>query len=77
MFKTTGHVLKRKIRLEQKEKCRSKNKLCLFTTQSRLITTLKEQALENTMEKGENAGNQHYLLFPRCFLLYQREKLSF
>ena len=22
--------------------------------------------------KGENAGNQHFLLFPRCFLLCQR-----
>ena len=23
------------------------------------------------------AGNQHFLLFPQCFLLYQRQKLSF
>ena len=21
----------------------------------------------NTVEKGENAGNQHFLLFPQCF----------
>ena len=27
--------------------------------------------------KGVNAGNQHLLLFPQCFLLYQREKSSF
>ena len=27
-------------------------------------------------EKGENAGNQHFLIFPQCFLLYPREKLS-
>ena len=49
----------------------------LFTTQSRLLTTLKKEALKNTGEKGENAGNQHFLLFPQCFLLYQREKSSF
>ena len=29
-----------------------------------------KNALENTAEKGENAGNQHFLLFPLCFLLY-------
>ena len=23
--------------------------------------------LENNMGKGENAGNQHFLLFPQCF----------
>ena len=37
----------------------------------------KNRALENTVGKGENAGNQHFLLFPQCFPLYQREKLSF
>ena len=26
------------------------------------------------MGKGENAGNQNFLLFPQCFLPYQREK---
>ena len=36
-----------------------------------------EEASENTVEKGENAGNQHFLLFQQCFLLDQREKLSF
>ena len=39
--------------------------------------TLKNEALENTVEKGENAGNQHFLIFPQYFLSYQREKLSF
>ena len=37
----------------------------------------KEESFGNTVGKGENAGNQHFLLFPRCFLLYQREKSSF
>ena len=26
------------------------------------------KAFENIMENGENAGNQHFLLFPQCFL---------
>ena len=26
------------------------------------------EAFENTFGKGENAGNQHFLLFPKCFL---------
>ena len=29
-------------------------------------------ALKNTVEKGENAGNQHFLLFPQCFLLLSK-----
>ena len=33
---------------------------------------LWKRTLENTVGKGENAGNQHFLLFPQCFLLYQR-----
>ena len=35
---------------------------------SRLLTTLTERSFENIMGKGENAGNQHFLLFPKCFL---------
>ena len=35
-----------------------------------------EKALENTVGKGENAGIQYFLLFPQCFLFYQRQKLS-
>ena len=38
------------------------------TTQSRLLTTLGRKPLENIVGKGENAGNQHFLLFPQCFL---------
>ena len=40
----------------------------LFTTQSRLLTNLRKKPFENIVEKGENAGNQHFLLFPQCFL---------
>ena len=29
----------------------------LFTTQVKLLTTLRKKALENNLEKGEHAGN--------------------
>ena len=35
-------------------------------TQFRVLTTLKMTFLR-TLEKGENAGEQHVLLFPKCF----------
>ena len=28
---------------------------------------------ESIVGKGENAGNQHFLLFPQCFLLFPRQ----
>ena len=45
-----------------------------FTTQSQLLMALYKTPIENIMGKGENAGDQHFLLFPQCFLLYQRER---
>ena len=42
----------------------------LFITQFRLLITRTKEALENTVGKGENAGNQHFLLFLQCFLPY-------
>ena len=44
-----------------------------FPTQSRLLTTLKNEPFENLVEKGENAGNQHFLLFPQCFLPFPKQ----
>ena len=38
---------------------------------------LKKKALENILRKVENAGNQHFLLFPKCFLLLLRKKKIF
>ena len=43
---------------------------------------LEKRAFENIVGKGENAGNQHFLLFPHCFLpilsiLNLAKKLSF
>ena len=33
----------------------------------------KKKAFENKVGKGENAGKQHFLLFPQCFLLFQKQ----
>ena len=37
----------------------------------------KEDFWKNIMDKGENAGNQHFLLFPQCFLPNLRQAKSF
>ena len=34
---------------------------------------LEEKAFENIVGKEENAGNQHFLLFPQCFLSYETQ----
>ena len=31
-------------------------------------------AFENIVGKGENAGYQHFLLFPQCFLPFKTQK---
>ena len=47
------------------------------STQSRLLTTLMERLFENIVGKEENAGNQHFLLFPHCFLLFTKQISTF
>ena len=37
---------------------------------------MKEKTFKNIVGKGENAGNQHFLLFPQCFLTHHRQKSS-
>ena len=37
------------------------------------LTTLKKKSFENTVGKGENVGNQHFLLFPQCFLPFPKQ----
>ena len=37
----------------------------------------KEAFLKTLCEKGENAGNQHFLLFPQCFLPFLKQTLIF
>ena len=32
---------------------------------------------KNTAGRGENAGDQHFLLFPQCFPSYERKKIMF
>ena len=38
--------------------------------------TVRKRALENTVGKGKNAGDQHFLIFSQCVLLYHREKFN-
>ena len=47
--------------------------LTIYHTISTLMT-LRKKSFENIERKGENAGNQHFLLFPQYFLKYQSEK---
>ena len=37
------------------------------------LTTLGKATFENIVGKGENAGYQHFLLFPQCFLPYKKK----
>ena len=39
--------------------------------------SLGKYTLEIILEKGENAGNQHFLLFPQCFLLFHTYRKFF
>ena len=48
-----------------------------FTKPSPVLTTMVDRTYESIVGKGENAGNQHLLLFPFCFYSYQRRRLSF
>ena len=46
--------------------------LSLKLIKTRPLTILKKKPFENVVGKGENAGNQYFLLFPQCFLAIQR-----
>ena len=39
--------------------------------------TQNEKPFKSFMGKGENADNQHFLLFLQCFVLYLENKSSF
>ena len=47
--------------------------MCIF---GRRIPTFNDPKEEGFGKLGENAGKQHFLLFPQCFLLYQGGNLS-
>ena len=38
---------------------------------------MKENAVENIVGKGENAGDQHFLLFPQRFQPFPKQVLIF
>ena len=40
---------------------------------SELLMTRRKNLSENIVGKGENCGNQHFLLFPQYFLSCQRQ----
>ena len=50
---------------------------CKELTLCLTITTFnkphKKEPFEDFVEKGENAGNQHFLLFPQCFLPFPNQ----
>ena len=54
----------------------STDSLTLYQTIPTLNNTEKETFWKH-WEKKENAGNQHFLLFPQCFLLFSNRVSSF
>ena len=36
---------------------------------------MRKKPFENIVGKGENAGYQHFLLFPQCFLSFPKQSL--
>ena len=42
-----------------------------------LVNQMYKKPFENIVEKGENAGNQHFLLFPQCFLPFSKQNSIF
>ena len=47
-----------------------------FPKQSLIHKVLQKKTFKNIVGKEENAGNQHFLLFPQCFLPYLRHTLT-
>ena len=39
--------------------------------------TLVNKTFENIVGKGKNAGNQHFVLFPQCFLPFTKQIPNF
>ena len=44
---------------------------------TQIILTFNDQEIQNILGKGENACNQHFLLFSQCFLPFQKQILIF
>ena len=47
-----------------------------FPTQPLLLMTLTKEPFEIIVGKGGKDGNQHFLLFPQCFIPYERHQSS-
>ena len=41
--------------------------------QSRLLQPVDKKGFKNIVEKGKSAGNQHFVLFPHCFLSFHAQ----
>ena len=41
------------------------------------VQTLEKKTFENIVGKGENACNQHFLLFPQCFFYLSQNRFQF
>ena len=52
-----------------------KSQVCL-TPHNPDLTTMRKKPSENIVGKGENASNQHFLLFAQCFLPNQLHQSS-
>ena len=64
-------ICRPQINLLLNDKILTRSKLKAFTDDKVLVTkkiTFVFHRIKNNLEKGENAGNQHFLLFPQCFL---------
>ena len=48
-----------------------------FIKQAQVLKATRKTVFENIVGKGENAGNQHFLLFPQCFLPFRKQSLVF
>ena len=48
-----------------------------FSHNSDFKRPYRRGTFENIVGKGENDGNQHFLLFPQCFLPFQRQVSNF
>ena len=49
----------------------------LYYTMSTFDALEEKKPFENIVEKEENAGYQHFLLFPQCFLSWERQLKCF
>ena len=45
--------------------------------QPKILMTLRRKTFENIVGKGENAGHQHFLLFPQCLLPFPNQISTF